>query len=270
MDFNKKMSLEESEWLWALKRSLLNEYYQIKYDNNNQLTPDLGGQIIGSLFRDYPKLLIFAYRLLSLDWHIMLWSTFPETLKVGKITTRKELNLNEFTWLMFKSLAAQLTVDELDELIDGDWRKYWKLLDAGAGINNKNSNKKVNDDSEKPLKEIFDTLTGDQKKMVFNRRNKNSNKKEDIHKEDVIKPTVSLNVSNHDDGFDALQYMINTQHIPDISAKYQIIYTPEIKYNRTRVEKYLLSTGKLVETTYEPLSDEFKWGYTNEEKITNK
>lgn len=77
---------------------------------------------------------------------------------------------------------------------------------------------------------------------------------EEVH-DALLKPTIDLNVGKHTtDVFDVLQYIDIVDNL-EIKPEYQIIYIPEVETSRVRVEKYLLSTGELVETTYEPLTD---------------
>ena len=72
---------------------------------------------------------------------------------------------------------------------------------------------------------------------------------------DESKPSIDLNVGKHTaDVLDVLQYIDIVDNL-EIKPEYQIIYIPEVEASRVRVEKYSLSTGELVETTYEALTD---------------
>jgi len=201
-----KLGLEAAGWLWAINRNKADEYYKDNYGCGAiEFTNGIGGSIVNRFFRENDKLLSIAYRYLCSDWNLMLWTMYPaETFDVGKIKTKTELSFNEFSWMMFKSLAHSLKKTDIDELIEGDWKTLWSNLDA-----------QFPDDEHVGLR----------------RRLKNLQ-------------------NNSTYGFTA-----EHEYIPNISAKYQIVCIPEVELYRVRVEKYLLSTGELVETTYEPLSD---------------
>ena len=143
---DKKISLEDSRWLWALSRGKLEEFYQKNYGTGQfKLTPGIGGSIVGQLFRDNARLLHMAYFSLGLDWLLILWTAFPEPpQKDGSLKppsyrwdTSRDLDYNQITWMLFKALSMSLTVTKLDEIVEGDWRGLWTSLDKEFDVDNR-------------------------------------------------------------------------------------------------------------------------------------
>lgn len=200
-----KLRLEAAGWLWAINRNKVDEYYKDNYGcGTTEFTNGIGGSIVNQFFRENDKLLSIAYRYLCIDWNLMLWIMYPaETFDGGKIKTKTELDFNEFSWMMFKTLSHSLKRTDLDEIIEGDWKTLWDNLDAQFA-----------DDENAVLKRRFQNLQN--------------------------------------------------------NSTYGLTAGDDHKVVKKRVEKYLFSTGELVETTYDPLSG--KWGGSckHEEKITNK
>lgn len=127
----KKLDLEFAGWLWAINRGKASEYYADHYGGKViKFTKEIGGQIVRQFFFDSEQLLQLAYRHLAFDWNIMLWSIYPDTTKTFIYKTKETLDFNDFSWLLFRSLAHSLEKKVITKLVEGDWLTLWETLDA--------------------------------------------------------------------------------------------------------------------------------------------
>lgn len=126
---NNKLDLRFAGWLWAVNRNKVNEFYREHYGIGNDFTPSIGGIIVRNYFDENAELLQIAFYFLRTNWNITVWDNYPETFKGGAFITKPSLDAYDFTWLLFKSLAHRLKVDDINEIVEGDWRSLWKELD---------------------------------------------------------------------------------------------------------------------------------------------
>lgn len=127
----KKLDLEFAGWLWAINRGKVSEYYGDHYGCNAiKFTKEIGGQIVRQFFFDSDQLLQLAYRHLAYEWNIILWTEYPDTTKGFTYKTKETLDFNDFSWLLFKSLAYSLEKKVITGLVEGDWLALWATLDA--------------------------------------------------------------------------------------------------------------------------------------------
>lgn len=123
-----KISLEQSEWLWALNRGKLLEYYRSRYSDINELTQQVIGSFASRLFFYSDKLVSIAYKNLISDWSSNLHTTNLSQNNEYRETI--PLSSSLFSYLLFMALKFAITVSELTEVIDGDWEAHWKELDS--------------------------------------------------------------------------------------------------------------------------------------------
>lgn len=132
---NNKLDLDFAGWLWAVNRNKVNEYYYDNYAMGSiEFRNSIGGQIVKEYFNENAELLQTAFFYLQINWNTTVWSTYPETFKGGLISTKTPLDIYDFTWLLFKSLAYRLEIDDINGFVEGDWRSLWKELDKKYGV----------------------------------------------------------------------------------------------------------------------------------------
>ena len=121
-----KLTLKQSEWLWAINRSKSKQYYAKNYGfKTTEFSPAIGGWIVKDILSSSDLLLKRAFDYFNLEFTTILFCNYPTI----PITNRPELSRQEICWLMFYSVAYRLTVKELDKIIVKGWRKHWKKLD---------------------------------------------------------------------------------------------------------------------------------------------
>lgn len=135
-----KRKLDKTDILWikAVKYNEVYEYYEKNYNIQKDYKPTIGvlGTIVKQILFD-ANAMSRAFWLLQIDF--MLYQFEYQ---------KNEFTLNEMFWLAFRTWASDLTVDELSELTDGDWRTWWaedekktpvqKLNSLGEAIVNMN------------------------------------------------------------------------------------------------------------------------------------
>lgn len=131
---NNKLDLHFAGWLWAVNRNKVNEYYRGHYSIGNDFKPSIGGVIVKEYFNTNAELLQNAYYFLQIKWNHILWDTYPETSQGYSFKTKTLLDVYDFTWLLFLALAHQLKVDDINELVEGDWRSLWRDLDKEYSV----------------------------------------------------------------------------------------------------------------------------------------
>lgn len=125
-----KITLKQSEWLWALKRNKLKEYSFKMYDHHKDMSDAelkyYWGWIVKDILSTNSYLLSLAWEYFNMDFTLLISIEYPED---NNFTGKRQLSREDICWLMFRSLSYNLRTADLDKVIDGDWRTYWKELD---------------------------------------------------------------------------------------------------------------------------------------------
>jgi hypothetical protein len=124
----RKLTLEHSEWLWAINRGKAAEYYAKRYGYQTEpssFTKHIGGWIVKDILSSSDYLLKKAFEMFNMDFNLLIMSQFPD----NKWGIRQELTREEICWLMFYSTAYSTTRKEMDMIVDGPWVIRWNKLD---------------------------------------------------------------------------------------------------------------------------------------------
>lgn len=125
-----KISVKDAEWLWAAHRNKAAEYYAKYYNETYKFTPEIGGSIIGHMLLTNMELLRKAYIHVHYDWVLAIHAAFGHYIyEGGNFDINYKLTPNTLSWLLLRSLSYQLTCEDRDRIIDGDWRAMYKRLD---------------------------------------------------------------------------------------------------------------------------------------------
>lgn len=124
----KKLGLDFAGWLWAINHNKEKEYYADNYGTYHEFTYDVGGRITSQFFFAEPQILAIAYRHLSCDWSLALFSAYPENHQPYSFSDKQNLNMNEITWLLFRALAHNIEMKTIEGLVEGDYEGLWKQL----------------------------------------------------------------------------------------------------------------------------------------------
>ena len=114
----RELTRSDIEWIFAVKDNVVLEYYRKHYFKDPGFLPtySLYGRIVKSILYETGTM-GDAIRWLDFDW--MLYTMSEK---------REQFTLNEIIWLAFKAWAHNMTVDKLDDLCSGDWRKWSEEL----------------------------------------------------------------------------------------------------------------------------------------------
>ena len=127
-----KLTLEQSEWLWAINRDRAAEYWAKNYghgSNTSKFNITIGGWIVKDILSSSDYLLKKAFEYFNMDFQLLIMMNYP----LNMFGTNQELSREEINWLMFSATAYQTTKKELDKIIAGPWRTHWKRLDKEYG-----------------------------------------------------------------------------------------------------------------------------------------
>lgn len=123
---NKKLTLEQSEWLWALNRGKYKEYYASRYGFTKEtFTIEIGGWIVKDILSSNNRLLEVAFNAFNQSFELYVAANFKNNV-FGR---RQELSRTEICWMMFSAATYNLSITDLTEIIDGDWKARWAMLD---------------------------------------------------------------------------------------------------------------------------------------------
>ena len=121
----RKLTLKQSEWLWALNRGKTKQYYADRYAyGTKDFTIKIAGWIVKDILSSSDHLLKRAWELFNMNFTQQLIFTFPNSNGLSQ-----ELCREEIVWLMFSSTAYNLTKDDMDKIVNEPWRGYWNQLD---------------------------------------------------------------------------------------------------------------------------------------------
>ena len=123
-----KLTLKQSEWLWAINRGKAAEYWVKNYGYNSKTSEfniTIGGWIVKDILSSSDHLLKRAFEYFNMDFNLLITTQFSD----NKFGIKRELSREEICWLMFYSTAYQTTKKDLDKIIAGPWRTRWKRLD---------------------------------------------------------------------------------------------------------------------------------------------